>query len=172
MKYTSLQVAYHWGTVMLVLVMAATGLAYYYEIGGDTPIVAHQVAGQLLILILVLRVVARISRRPGKTLNTHATWERVLASSTHIALYATLIVFVVTGYVSASALGEPTLLAPLSKAFARSDTGELLLEVHYAAKWVLLGLVLLHIAGALKHAVWDKDDTLSHMTFHRKGDFS
>ena len=100
-----------------------------------------------------------------KRLAAHAAWEKALSSSIHFALYAALLVFVVTGYVSASALRDTSLLFPVDLAFARSDTGEMLLETHYAMKWVLLALLSLHIAGAIKHLVIDRDQTLSNMWF-------
>lgn len=170
MKYTNTQITFHWVTFGLVMLMAATGMAYFYEVGGNTPMMIHQIAGQALIVVLALRLATRLIRPAPANLQDHAGWERALAGLIHVALYGTLIVFVVTGYISASGLDNPRLIAPVSKAFAWSDTGEWLLEVHYATKWVLLGLVGLHVLGALKHHLWDKDTTLSNMTFHKTGD--
>jgi len=35
--------------------------------------------------------------------------------------------------------------------------------VHYAASWILAGAVLLHIAGALKHALVHRDGMMARM---------
>ena len=170
MKYTKAQVTYHWATAMLIAVMALTGMGYTYEWWDDGAMVVHQIAGQGLIIMLLLRLITRIARPAPGSDPAHASWERGLAHLVHLGLYAVLIIFVVTGYISASALGEPSLLFPVNKGFARSDIGELILEIHFATKWALLALLTLHIGGALKHAVWDKDRTLSHMTFDKAGD--
>jgi len=36
-------------------------------------------------------------------------------------------------------------------------------EAHYVIAFILLGLIALHIAGALKHRFIDKDDVLNRM---------
>ena len=128
--------------------------------------------GQVLIAVLMLRLVWKTQQRRSEADPTihHPAWERGLARITHIGLYGTMIAFVITGYVAASGETDNALLAPVSLGFARSDTGETLLEYHYMLKWVLLGFVGLHIAGALKHAVVDRDDTLKLMTLNRQKD--
>jgi cytochrome b561 len=39
--------------------------------------------------------------------------------------------------------------------------------VHEIAGWVLLAFIILHVAGALKHAIIDKDETMSRMRWRR-----
>ncbi len=148
--------------------MLGTGLAYSYELADAGAMTVHQWAGQGLIAVLVVRILVRLSRNAPVHHTPHSAWEDMLARIVQAGLYLCMIAFVVTGYVSASAETDNVLIAPVSLAFARSDMGELMLEAHYMAKWVLLALLLLHIAGALKHAIWDKDNTLSNMTYHSK----
>lgn len=157
--YTNAQIWLHWATVILIAAMAYTGLDYYYEWTDESVIYWHQIVGQALIVVLLLRITMRL-RYGGRIAPTHAAWERVLASAVHFGLYLAMIVFVVTGYVAASALTNNALLFPVNIGFARGDIGEELLETHYAMKWVLLALFALHLAGAFKHAFIDKDDTL------------
>ena len=167
MKYSNAQVAYHWLSFMLVMVMVGTGLGYSYDMFGDGAMRVHQISGQILIVLLVTRIATRLARRTPDIPKTHSMWERMLATAVQLALYWVLIAFVVTGYVSASAEQSNALLMPVSLAFALSDTGEQLLEIHYMLKWVLLGLIGLHVAGALKHLIIDRDDTFSQMTFNK-----
>ena len=100
----------------------------------------------------------------------HKPWERFLAGLVHLCLYLSLILFVCTGYVAASALSNNILILPLDIGFARGATGEAILETHYFMKWVLLVLFSLHLAGALKHLFIDRDTTFSSMWFARKGE--
>ena len=167
MKYSNAQVAYHWISFVLIMVMLGSGLGYSYDLVGDGGMRVHQIAGQILIVVLVIRIATRLGRRTPNVGDQHPVWERLLAGAVQLALYAVLIAFVVTGYVSASAEASNALIAPVSVAFALSDTGEQLLEIHYMLKWVLLGLIGLHIAGALKHLIIDHDDTFSQMTFNK-----
>ena len=167
-KYSKAQIALHWLTAGLVLFLAGSGLAFSFEIAdaGRGTILAHQIAGQVLVCVVALRIFTRFARKTAPTPSSHAIWEQRLAHCVHIALYIALIVFVITGYVSASAMSTNALIAPVDIGFARSDTGERLLEIHYAMKWVLLGLFGLHFAGVLKHAFIDRDDTFSNMRFN------
>jgi len=159
----------HWISALLILGMATTGMMYFWEISGQTAITVHQIMGQALIVVLIWRLWAKFkSNRPDHA--GHAVWERVLASAVQIALYGALFAFVITGYVSASALRETSLLFPVDFAFARSSVGEQFLNTHYTMKWVLLGLLALHIAGAVKHHFIDRDTTLKHIWFGHTGE--
>ncbi len=158
----------HWVSAGLVLGMAVSGMMYFLEIGGKQSIVAHQIMGQGLILVLAWRLLAKF--RSGKPRHAHALWERVLAGGVQIALYGVLIAFLVSGYVAASALRDTSLVLPVDFAFARGPIGEQFLNAHYNMKWVLLGLLVLHIAGALKHHFIDRDTTLRNIWFTKQGD--
>lgn len=166
-KFSNAQIAYHWISFVLILIMFGSGLAYSYDLVGDGGMRVHQIAGQVLIVVLVIRIATRLARRAPPAPNAHPMWERLLAGVVQLALYGVLIAFVVTGYVSASAETSNALIAPVSLAFALSDTGEQFLDLHYMLKWVLLGLIGLHVAGALKHLIIDRDDTFSQMTFNK-----
>ncbi|MEN0088759.1 MAG: cytochrome b/b6 domain-containing protein [Pseudomonadota bacterium] len=163
MKYSRAQIALHWISALLVFAMAAGGLAYSYDLVDKSVLTGHQIAGQILIVLLVIRIVFRLFRSSPATQNRHPVWEQRLASVVHVLLYVCLIAFVASGYVSASALSNNALLFPVDLAFARSDTGELILEVHYLLKWALLGLFTLHFSGAMAHVLIDRDRTFSNM---------
>lgn len=168
-KYSRQQVSYHWISALLIVLLAITGIRYGFEIGEDPEITSHQILGQIFILVLGFRVATRLFTRKGPDRTDHPFWEKRLAETVHWALYAVLVVYLVTGYVSASALRDSALVFPLNIAFARSDTGEFLTEIHYLLKWVLLALLAMHISSALKHAIYDRDATLSQMWFSKKG---
>ncbi|MEO0677361.1 MAG: cytochrome b/b6 domain-containing protein [Pseudomonadota bacterium] len=160
--FSRAQIAFHWVTAALVLLMAATGMMYFLEIADGPAMQVHQITGQILILVLAGRLLTRaLSRVPSHP--HHAAWERALAGAVQVALYLALITAAVTGHVSASAFSSNALIFPVDIGFARSDTGERLLEIHYLMKWVFLGLISLHVGGALKHHFLDRDDTLRHM---------
>lgn len=165
MKYSNAQITLHWLTVLLVLILMVSGMAYSLEWTESDVIDMHQIVGQSLIVVLAARIALRLARPLGPDPNERAAWESWLSKSIHLGFYVILLAYVATGYVAASALSDPALIAPLSKAFARSDLGETLLYVHYGLKWLLLGAIALHVAGALKHALFDHDQTLRTMWF-------
>ena len=44
---------------------------------------------------------------------------------------------------------------------------DLMSAVHYVASWILAGAVLLHVAGALKHALIERDGLVARMGLGR-----
>jgi cytochrome b561 len=44
---------------------------------------------------------------------------------------------------------------------------DLMSAVHFTASWVLVGAVSLHVAGALKHWLWDRDGIAARMGLGR-----
>jgi len=160
-RFTPLQKVWHWITVALILVLATSGILFSAEIAPANAIRAHQATGQILILVLAARLITklRVGRTPPHT--GHAPAERIAAKSVHTLLYAGLIVSAISGYISASALRENVLIWPVSLDIAWSPFGDAMLTTHFAMKWVLLALISLHIAAALKHHLIDRDDTLS-----------
>ncbi len=167
-KYSHTHRVLHWLTAVLIVVMAASGMSYYLEWSDDFALGLHQIVGQILIVVVVVRIIVRLAQRTRSVELTHERWERLLATTVHLALYAAMVVYVVTGYVAASALRDNLLTNPLALDFARSDLGEVLLETHYSMKWVLLALVTIHLSAALKHHFWDRDDTFFHIWFHKR----
>lgn len=167
MLYSHVHIVFHWLTALLVVGLVGSGLAYSFELADKGALNAHQVMGQALIVVVAMRIFTRVVHRPAKADLGHAGWERALAGAVHLSLYGLLIAFIITGYVSASALSNNMLLVPGDLGFARSDTGETLLEVHYALKWALLALFGMHLAGAMKHTLIDRDSTLSSMWFSK-----
>lgn len=165
-RFTPAQIAWHWLSVALLAALLASGFLYSYDVLGGGAIVFHQITAQLLIVTVVLRLIWRL-RRPPAADTAHQAWERALAGLVHLALYLSLLAFIVTGYVAASSLREPSLLWPLDRGWARSDTGEWLTEIHYILPWIFLGILALHVAGALKHALIDRDGTLRAMWFSK-----
>lgn len=162
--YTETQKALHWITVVLVVILVATGMADFYDIGDDFPMTLHQWSGQAMIVVLLARVAAR-RHRSVRPPSDHSTWEKLAAKLIHIGFYVLLAVYVMTGYVSASAFSDPELIWSVDRAFSRSDIGDQLLELHYRLKWVLLAVAGLHISAVLKHVVVDRDQTFSRMWF-------
>ena len=158
----------HWLTVLLILGLLVSGMIYSNEIGGKIPILIHQLFGQTFIIFLTFRLFGLIWFPAGPATTKHAVWEKVLSRIVQILLLIVMIAFVVTGFVAASGLRDPSLIWPLPLSFARSEMAESLTEVHFFLKIPLVALILVHMCAVLKHAFWDKDHTLQGIWFKRR----
>ena len=93
-----------------------------------------------------------------------------VAGVTHFALYALLVIQPLSGYLGSEFSGYPvkyfgmTLPSWAGKNVALKD---LLSGVHLAASWMIAALVGLHVCGALKHALVDRDGLLARMGIGR-----
>lgn len=130
----------------------------------------HKSMGLTILVLSLLRLATRLVSSPPP-LPAHMTLtERLLAKATHWAFYAVMILVPLTGWVmvSASPLGFPTLWfglfewphLPIETSKATSDAAS---EAHEIIAFAGAGLLLLHVAAALKHHYMDRDDVLARM---------
>ena len=83
-------------------------------------------------------------------------WQARLATTTHVALYAALIVMPLAGYLGSVWSGYPIKCFGITlPAWGSSLPAlkEAMSVVHLATSWLLLALVGLHVAGAVHHAL-------------------
>ncbi len=102
--------AFHWLTVVLILVMAYLGLTMT-----DLPNSPHKIQvyalhksiGLTLLALATLRLLWRlVAGRPEAVAGTPA-WQERVARTTHVALYALLFAIPVSGWIVNSAAGFP-----------------------------------------------------------------
>jgi len=169
MRYSFGIIVLHWTTAALVFALATSGLLYSYKIVGSNALIFHQWGGQLLSALVFVWIGVRLAFGVGPRNPDHVWWEKILAALVKMTLYALLIAYVITGYVTASGLRNAELLFPINVAFARSDLGDLFMEAHFALKWVLLAVLGLHVLGTIKHSFIDRDNTFRNIWITKKG---
>ena len=153
--------------VVLLLMMILGGLAYTRLQLPGLEQANHEIGGKVILGLAVLRLVLRFAAPAPQANPSHAAWEVHLAHAVHWGLYVLLFAYPISGWMMVSADGFaetgalPAFLAPAS-------TGAFWFDVHFAMKWALLGVVGLHVAGAAKHTVLDRDGTLGRMWFGKR----
>lgn len=162
--YGTLSKILHWVLVILLLMMILGGLAYSREWVEGLEQVNHERFGKTILALAVVRLALRLIAPAPKPNPGHATWEIGLAHTIHWSLYIVLFLYPLSGWFMVSA-EEFAMSAPLPYWLTPYYLSDPAYDLHIAMKWVLLGLVGLHIAGALKHAVLDRDGTLKRMWF-------
>jgi cytochrome b561 len=127
----------------------------------------HKWVGVTIFLLVLLRLGWRllnpVPRQPAGT----PRWQRRLASLSHAALYAILIVMPVTGWIMSSALNLPVVylgLVHIPSPFGVDRAlGESMKVVHLSLAVALLALVAIHALAALYHHLVLRDDVLRRM---------
>lgn len=168
--YGLTQILLHWTVFAAIAFLIPLGLwmtelDYYdawYNRGPDL----HRSVGVLLGMLIVARVVARLLQVRPTPLTT-SRFERVAAHAVHALLYALPLLLVISGYLLSTADGRAidvfdwfSIPATLQGLERQEDIAG---DVHFVLAMVLLALVVVHAAAALRHHIVLKDATLRRM---------
>lgn len=165
----------HW--LIALTIIALWGVGWYMATNKVYPLYSwHKSFGILVVLFAVVRVGWRIKNGWPSALPSHQQWERALSKLVHWLLIISTLLMPLSGMLM-SAMGghglqlfglelfphnpmpdNPQRNMPINKELA-----ELFHSVHGIAAKLLLVSLVLHVAGALKHHVIDKDNTLKRM---------
>ena len=161
---------FHWVIALMIVVQIPAGIAMTSEpllAAADPLFILHKGMGSLLLILVVARIVWRTTHPPPPFPEFMPSLEQRIAGRTHIAIYALLLVMVVSGYVRTvgdgfpiellDALGIPPLL-PAMPRLAR-----VMLVVHQFTVVALIGLVAIHVSAVLRHQLIERNDVLSRM---------
>jgi cytochrome b561 len=136
----------------------------------------HKSIGLTILLLSLVRLGWRLTHPAPPLPDGMARWEKVFARATHVGFYVVMIATPLGGWVlvSASEFSVPTLLwgaipVPHLPGFDTMDAGakraiyERVAAGHGALAWFAVGLLALHVAGALKHHFINRDSVLWRM---------
>ena len=168
-RYTGTAMALHW--LLALLIVGTFSLGVYMH---DLPFSParlkyyswHKWAGVTILLLSFVRLAWRITHRPPADVAMPG-WQARAAHATHHLLYALFFIVPLVGWAYSSASGFPIVwfgvlqlpdFVPVDKALA-----EALKPWHERTAMLMAALVLLHVAGALKHHFIDRDGLLDRM---------
>lgn len=165
LRYANAAVAFHWTTVALVLGQAYLGFRFGWSEPGparDEIFLWHKTVGLVILLVVLARLAYRLKSRPPPFPPELPDWERVAAVWNHRLFYILLIAMPIVGWVAVSGYAEgPTtpllggIEVPVFPGVSR-DAGEVAGQFHKYAAFLLVALMLVHIAAALKHQFVDR----------------
>ncbi len=169
-RYTGVAIALHWliaaailGTFLLGQYMTNLQLSpaklklYSY----------HKWIGVTIFLLVLVRIAWRLAHRPPLPPASMPAWQHSAASIAHFFLYALTLAIPVSGWLMSSASGFQVVylgVVPIPDLLAKSkDAAEQLKQLHEALNWLMVLVVAMHVAAALKHHLMDRDDVLRRM---------
>ena len=182
MSLTNTRAAYGWIAIALHWISAVGVTALYFlgERMEDAPDRAEKILARDLhvsvAMLLIAFLAARLFWSASQPSPRPIEQNRVLRIAAHAVqgLFLLMIaVLIVTGPLTVWSTGQPLqvfdVLAIPSPFAARVDwLHEACEEVHGAATKLFWPLIALHVAGAVKHLVYDRDRTLQRMLWVRR----
>lgn len=180
--FGSVTKTFHWLTALLILTAIALGLIAddashaARAAGADQSTISraallfslHKTVGVATFFTALARILWALSQPRPRLLNGDHKAEALLAETIHWLLYTAMLLTPLTGWIHhAASAGFAPILWPFGQTLpmvAQSETlADLTGGLHYLFQWLLIGSIALHVAGALKHHVIDRDDTLRRM---------
>jgi len=126
----------------------------------------HKSLGITIFALILIRILWRITHKPPALLTTYKAMERKLASGAHHLLYLLMVAVPLTGLIMAiySKYGVKWFGLDFISGLDNKPIREAFVEAHELIGIILLVVIAVHVAGALKHKFIDKDETLSRMS--------
>jgi cytochrome b561 len=123
----------------------------------EIPFQLHKNVGMTLVAAILVMIYVRFRRRPQPELSEILPSRMSkLATIDHVILYALIFACCLSGYLSSSYSGWGTQLWWLvdlpNWGYENEELNILYSDIHLWTCWLLLGVVAVHISGALYHA--------------------
>lgn len=175
-SYGSLSKALHWATALSILALIPLGI-----IANGLPFdtseqlarkallfSVHKTLGVTVFFLALVRIGWMIRQPKPAPLHPERRLETFAAEMVHWALYGALVLVPLSGWIHHAAT---TGFAPIWWPFGQNlpmvskseSVAHLFAGLHIVFERVLVIALVLHIAGALKHRIIDKDGTLARM---------
>ena len=177
-SYGTVTKTFHWLTAGLILAISPLGIIAErlpYATDAELALKAqlfsvHKTLGVILFAVALARILWALSQTKPGDLNPQHKLQSALAAMVHWTLYISLVAVPLTGWVHHAAtsgfapillpIGQDLPLVPKSAALA-----DIMASLHWLFANIMIVAILLHVAGALKHHLIDKDATLRRMWF-------
>ena len=179
-KYTRTAMALHWLIALLISInlVLIWFINYWPEERVRLVIDTHKSTGITVLGLVIVRLLWRYTHKPPALPSTYKLWEQRASHWAHMALYGVMLLLPISGWLHDSAWKDAAThpmqlfgLVPWPRIgwimSIDAATKEMLHDafglLHTVAGYLLYGLWVAHIGGALKHQFIDKDAELQRM---------
>ena len=181
-RYSTVAIILHWTIAVFVLANLIIG-SFMESLLGDTRIAVvrvHESFGLTVFVLAWVRLGWRLTHRPPPMPAVYPAWERFLAHLAHIIFYCLMIGMPIAGWMIISSRYlrpmiiygmwslppfEPINQLPVGP--AKAALHDQLVQLHATGALIFAGLLVLHVAGALKHQFVDRQRQFARMGIGR-----
>lgn len=172
--YGGLSKLLHWVMALVIIGLLASGI-WMEGLADKDPIRftvygLHKSFGVLALSLGVIRVAWILWSRPPALPGVLQRWEVLASKGAAGALYVLMLAVPFSGWAMSNLKGYPVKFFDLFTLPALAGKDEVLAEIPHTAHWVLgylmIAVLVAHVAGAIKHRYMDKDpeaDVLARM---------
>ena len=169
-RYSIVAMLFHWTIAVLVILNWRLADSAHELKGpqGASLMADHKAFGILILALTLGRLLWRLANPIPRLPENYASWERILARSTHVIFYVLLLALPLGAWIANSLGGRsidffglftiPPLPVGTNKGLSHT-----IFDLHGTFGMILIYLVGLHILGALKHTFFDRDGGIFRM---------
>lgn len=173
-KLSPLTIALHWIVGLTILTLMAVGW-YMEEFKAYGLYDIHKSIGIIILAFVLVRVIWRLKKGFPEPVSPVDHLQHMVAKLVHWVLLLGTLAFPISGMMMSGGGGHGLAVFGIQLLAENHDpiTGKTIplnenaaalgAEVHGILLWVLIVALVLHIGGALKHHLMDKDRTLLRM---------
>ena len=167
-------ISLHWILAISIISMLVFGL--YIDQLDNTPrksqlIDFHKLIGFAVFLLAFTRIAWRGMNGFPEPIDKLKKWEVSLARKIHWLLLLSTILMPVSGIMISLGLGYSVPVFGITEIGPLSERNELVSStgylIHVNLAYILIGLIIVHVSGAMKHHWIDKGHTLDRMLARR-----
>ena len=170
----------HWAMALGFVIMWASGYSMKELVENGSALEkllfdVHFTSGVTLLVLLVLRIVVRLRNQPPPLSLLIRNIERTASRFSHMLLYILPAAIILIGYAETNISGYAVRwfgmdLPKVLPAFGE-PLGEIVIgwleTLHRWFAYTMLGVAVVHVAGALKHRWIDRNDVIYRMALWR-----
>lgn len=161
---------FHWIIALIVILMLA-GSFFLDDLPDSikgTAFMLHKSFGLTVLALMLLRIIWIVQKGKPALPVTVPAWQRAMSRLVQYSLYFFVIVMPLSGWIMSTAAGRSPVLfdlvqLPLPGIAEDKALAKLMAEWHETIAFIIIGLLVLHIAGAAKHYFIDKDKVVQQM---------
>jgi cytochrome b561 len=161
--YGSIAKILHWTIGILIIFMLFLG----YLMKGLTLLNYHKLVGLVILALVVLRVLWRLSNKQPTLPASMPFYEKFMANLVHYLIYICILAIPLSGWAMATSANWLPHIGSVSFAMPfipiSTAVNNIALLIHNTLVKVIIGLLFLHILGALRHHFIIKDNILRRM---------
>jgi len=166
-RYNRVQIILHWLIAAIIFAMIGLGL-FMIELPKESELPAgeesvrafyfllHKSMGLTVAMLIVLRVVWRLTHKAPALPDTISKWQQKAAGAVHGLIYFVMVAMPLSGYAQSMFSKYDTKfwgLALPRLAEADKEMRELFSQAHECLAFLLIGLIVIHLAAAIKHRI-------------------
>lgn len=172
-KLSPITITLHWLVGITMLALLASGI-YMVEQSAYAIYPWHKAFGFIIFFVVLIRVVWRLKNGWPQPVGQYHAIEHLLAHITHYVLIISTVLMPLSGFIMSAVGGHGVAVFGLEVVARNVDSAGKVLahdssvaaiahNIHHWVGELLIIVVGLHILGALKHHLFDKDHTLKRM---------